>query len=240
MEGRRRGGTRAHGRPPAGQPGVGAGHRAGRARRSPRRGGHHRGLPRCAVSRQPAGRAFRHRGRGAVHAAGHGRPGSVRPACPGLRRLPIDPAAGAGAGYLGGHPRRRRGRRPAGGRRIDDQRVHRADRLRHRIPGDGRGQSSRLLASAGNRSRRRHRRRRCGFAGHRPRARADRGGVARQFDSEFANEFASEFDRGAAGRGSEAGGTTSGDLLDRARGWYRTIDVMLEHPRARAEREGRR
>jgi hypothetical protein len=34
-------------------------------------------------------------------------------------------------------------------------------------------------------------------------------------------------------------GTSSGALLGRARGWYRTIDIMLEHPRARAEREGR-
>ena len=30
--------------------------------------------------------------------------------------------------------------------------------------------------------------------------------------------------------GSEARGTSSGDLLARARGWYRTIDIMLEHP----------
>ena len=39
---------------------------------------------------------------------------------------------------------------------------------------------------------------------------------------------------------SESRGTSSGDLLDRARGWYRTIDIMLEHPRARAERKRRR
>lgn len=31
-------------------------------------------------------------------------------------------------------------------------------------------------------------------------------------------------------------GAESGDLLDRARRWYRRIDAMLEHPRARAER----
>jgi|GEM_PF-1689476 len=40
--------------------------------------------------------------------------------------------------------------------------------------------------------------------------------------------------------GSEPVATNPGDLLERARSWYRTIDIMLEHPRARAEREGRR